>query len=186
MPAGIKPNDGAAPTVTVKHSTITIPIGLSAIVVPSRTTPAAPAPVRAKKKAARKGNSFLYLMIAAGLAVAASGFVLNRTWPKFLALAPSPAPVVANKPDPAVQNKSGQIIIPRANTDLCDRYMFDNASGQMKQAATMPCSSVGKKPEINLSDQVNSFHSSWRGSGGAPGGPNAPRGSGPEAGPPPR
>ena len=182
MPAGTKPHGMTAPSLAGKPGSITIPAGLSAIVVPSRTTPAAPAPLRAKKKAARKGNSFLYLMIAAGLAVAASGFVLNRTWPKFLAFAPSPAPVVANKPDPAVQNKSGQIIIPRANTDLCDRYMFDNASGQMKQAATMPCSSVGKKPEINISDQVNSFHSSWRGSGG----PNAPRGSGPEAGPPAR
>jgi hypothetical protein len=185
MPAEIKLNDGTiAPTPAPA-----IPVGLQAIVRASRGPRSEPSlpPRRMAKKTARKRSGLLYLVVAAGLVLAASGFVLNRTWPKFLAFAPSPAPVVASKPDPAALNqKSGYIIIPRANTNLCDRWVFDNASGQMKKAETVPCGGVGKKPEINLSDQVNSFHSSWRGSGGAPGGPNAPRGPGPEAGPPPR
>ena len=70
-----------------------------------------------------------------------------------------------------LQNKSGHIIIPRMNSQLCDRYVFDNASGHVNKAETSLCSAASKKPEVNISDQINSFHSSWRGSkDGAPGG----------------
>ena len=179
MPVGNKP-DGvtAAPA---------LPAGLRAIVVPGRAAPVAlPIPVkRAKKPApAKRGGGLLYLVLAAGLALAASAAVVNHTWPKLWAFAPAPPPAVANKPDPAMLHKSGHIIIPRANSQLCDRYLFDNVSGQMKQAETSPCSAASKKPELNVADQVNSFHSSWRGSrdgaqrpegSGAPRDPSAPR-----------
>ena len=175
MPVGNKP-DGvtAAPSPA-------LPAGLSAIVVPGRLAPIAPVK-RAKKPAQAKRGGLLYLVLATGLALAASAAVLNH-WPKLWAFAPAPAPVVANKPDPAALNKSGHIIIPRMNSQLCDRYLFDNVSGQMKQAETSLCSAASKKPEVNIADQVNSFHSSWRGSrdggqrpeGAGPRDPNAPR-----------
>ncbi len=152
-----------------------LPAGLSAIIRPA---PAAlPIPVRRAKKpaAARRGSSLLYLVVAAGLALAASAAVLNRTWPKVLAFGPKAAPVVATKPGLAAQNKAGQVIIPRINTDLCDRYTFDNVSGQMKRGETSPCSAAKKKPDVDIADQVNSFHSSWRGRGVAPS-PDAPGG----------
>lgn len=133
-------------------------------VAPMGNRPRGPAPVtRAAKNPARgKGGSLLYLAVAGGLALAASAAVLNRHWPKF---AEAPAPAVAKKPDAALKKQAGQIIIPRANSDLCDRYSFDNASGQMRPVETSPC---GKRAQdVNIADQIQSFHSSWRGRGGA-------------------
>ena len=171
MPVGNKP-DGvtAAPSPA-------IPAGLSAIIRPGRSAPGAPAN-RAKKAAPAKRSGLAYLVLAAGLALAASAFVINHTWPKLWAFA-GPAPVVVTKPDPAAHNKSGHIIIPRMNSQLCDRYVFDNVSGHVNKAETSLCSAASKKPEVNITDQINSFHSSWRGSrDGAPGGPRDPNAPG--------
>lgn len=96
--------------------------------------------------------------MAAFLAIAASGAIFAR-WPKV----PAPAPAVAKKEQAAPQKPSGQILISRTNSELCDRYLFDNVSGQMKRVETVPCSGAGKRKDVDIADQVNSFHSSWRG-----------------------
>ena len=146
---------------------------MSAIIRPGRSAPGAPVK-RAKRPAPAKRGGLPYLVFAAGLALAASAYVINHTWPKLWAFA-GPAPVAANKPDPAMAHKSGHIIIPRMNSQLCDRYVFDNASGHVNKAETSLCSAASKKPEVNITDQINSFHSSWRGAkDGAPGGPSDP------------
>ena len=106
--------------------------------------------------------------------MAASAFVINHTWPKLLGLcAGAGAGRRANKPEPRCAKPSGHIIIPRINSQLCDRYVFDNASGQVNKAETSLCRAASKKPEVNITDQINSFHSSWRGVEGRR--PGAPR-----------
>ena len=65
------------------------------------------------------------------------------------------------------------------NSQLCDRYVFDNASGHVNKAETSLCSAASKKPEVKNQRPHHSFHSSWRGSrDGAPGGPRDPNAPG--------
>ena len=113
------------------------------------------------------------MIVAAFVLVAGSVAAYVVTRPK----APASTASVAKAPEAPSQKQTGHIIIPRLNSQLCDRYLFDNVSGQMKQAETSPCSSASKKAEPNIADQVNSFHSSWRGS--KDGAPAAPRDAAP-------
>ena len=127
----------------------------------TRFAPAMPG--RSKPKPAKQNHRPVVLIVAACLAIAASGAIFAR-WPKV----PAPAPAVAAKEQAAPQKPTGQILISRTNSELCDRYLFDNVSGEMKRVETMPCSGAGKRKDVNIADQVNSFHSSWRGIVSAP------------------
>jgi hypothetical protein len=99
----------------------------------------------------------VFVIIGAVLALAASTVILAVSWPK------APAPAVAKKIDAVAPQQAGHVVIPRANSDLCDRYLFDNVSNTMKAVETSPCQSKSKRKEVDISDQVNSFSSFWRG-----------------------
>ena len=141
-------------------------LGMKPVSIPAR-----PVPMGQNRPKARpvKRNHRTALLIVTAFVLAggsAAAYVVTRPT--------APEPVVARAPEAPPQKPTGHIIIPRVNSQLCDRYLFDNVSGQMKQAETSPCSAASKKPELNIADQVNSFHSSWRGSrdgAPAPGGP---------------
>jgi hypothetical protein len=123
------------------------------------TTRFAPAMAgRAKPKPARRSYRAALVIVAAFIAIAVSGTIFAR-WPK----AAAPAPAVAKKEPAAPQKLSGHVIISRTNSELCDRYLFDNVTGTIKPVETLPCSSAGKRPDVNIADQVNSFSSHWRG-----------------------
>lgn len=149
-------------------------LGLKPVSIPARPVPIAQnrARNRPKTRPVKRNYRTALLIVTAFVLAGGSAAAYIVTRPK------APEPVVARAPEAPPQKPTGHIIIPRVNSQLCDRYLFDNVSGQMKQAETSPCSAASKKPEVNIADQVNSFHSSWRGSrDGAPGprDPNAPR-----------
>ncbi len=58
------------------------------------------------------------------------------------------------------RNQSANIIVPRPNSELCDRFLFDNSNGAIRSAEAAPCN---KSEGANITKQVNSFSSSWRG-----------------------
>ena len=66
----------------------------------------------------------------------------------------------AKKPEPAVPSKVGHIIVTHGNSRRCDHFLFDNKSGGMRTVENSTC---GKREEVKIVDQVNSFSSSWRG-----------------------
>lgn len=110
---------------------------------------------RIKARARRRNRGLVLLAVATCLAVAGSGALLAHSWPIAL------SPMAGKTADPAPQKKTGHILISRSNSDLCDRYLLDNASGAMKAVDTAPCSQ--KRPDVSIVDQVNSFSSTWRG-----------------------
>ena len=153
-------------------------LGLKPVSIPARPMlPASIARNRPKPRPVKRNHRTALLIVTAFVLAGGSAAAYVVTRPK------APEPVVARAPEAPPQKPTGHIIIPRMNSQLCDRYLFDNVSGQMKQAETSLCSAASKKPEVNIADQVNSFHSSWRGSrdgaqrpeGAGPREPNAPR-----------
>src|SRR5258705_4730893 len=125
----------------------------TADVVTARAAPAAQA--RASKPA-RQYRGFVFAIVAALVATAASATILARTWPKM------PAPGFARSDAAAPEKQPGPVSISRTNSELCDTYLFDNQSGAMTQVETAPCNNKKKRKELDL-DKVNSFSSSWRG-----------------------
>ena len=142
-------------------------LGMKPVSIPTRPVPTGQN--RPKTRPVKRNHRTALLIVTAFVLVGGSAAAYVVTRPK------APEPVVAKAPEAPPQKPTGHIIIPRVNSQLCDRYLFDNVSGQMKQAETSPCSAASKKPEVNIADQVNSFHSSWRGAPGGPRDNSAPR-----------
>jgi hypothetical protein len=112
---------------------------------------------RSRNKSSSPRRTAIVLIVSAGFALFV-GLVAMRASPT-----ERPVPdrnVIAQKNEGALLRKqAGQIIVPRRNSELCDRYIFDNNNGAIKSGSTVPCN---KTEDVNIVDQVNSFSSSWR------------------------
>ena len=97
------------------------------------------------------------LVVSAGFALFV-GLVAMRASPNERPV-PDRNVVVQKNEGGLIRKQAGQIIVPRRNSELCDRYIFDNNNGAIKSGSTVPCN---KTEDVNIVDQVNSFSSSWR------------------------
>ena len=116
-----------------------------------------------KHKSATLRRVAVSLMVMAGFAgaaYAAVGFAGTPLWQTSAGSAAAPK-VDANA---GRKKNEGQILVPRANSEICDRYMFDNSNGAMRPVEALPCDQRDpRKATATTAEQTTSFTSGWRG-----------------------
>ncbi len=88
-----------------------------------------------------------------GLAVLTAG---NAWWQSPERGMPDRVKVEADR----IRNRAAEILLPRPNSSMCDRLLFDNGSGRMRAVEALPC---GRGAAPKAGERVNAFKDSWRG-----------------------
>ena len=124
------------------------------------------AEIRKRRKPKRRGGRVVVLMIAALAVIGGSAAYAARTWPNswpnVFSLNTMFALTAGKKTEPAQPSKVGHIIVTHGNSARCDHFLFDNRNGAMRTVENSTCGG-GKRDEVKIIDQVQSFSSSWRG-----------------------
>ena len=118
------------------------------------------AEVRRRRKPKPRRTGLLFLMVTALAVAGGSATFAARTWPNVFSLNTVFALTAGKKPEPAPSRQVGHIIVNHDNSPRCDHFLFDNKSGGIRAVENSTC---GKREEVKIVDQVNSFSSSWRG-----------------------
>jgi hypothetical protein len=120
------------------------------------------APPAPKRKSSGWGMVFGSLIFVTGFGAAMYAAVVLAVSPGRPLPTNGSAAAASPKIDPdVVAKRQGQVLVPRTNSQICDRFLFDNNSGIMKMLESQPCDQ--RNSPANLAEQANSFSSGWRG-----------------------
>lgn len=111
---------------------------------------------RGVRRKARPRRFAAPLALGAGFALALGAAIVfagTQWW-----TAPAVHPVSPSDAERA-RHAQGQILMPRGNSQICDRYLFDNRGGGMRATEAAPCDGSGA---AQLTEQVKSFSAGWR------------------------
>ena len=120
------------------------------------------AELRKRRTPAKRGSGRVFVLLAVLVAIGGSATFAARTWPNAFSLNTMFALTASKKPEPAAPSKVGHIIVTHGNSARCDHFLFDNKSGGMRALESSNCGG-GKREDVKIIDQVQSFSSSWRG-----------------------